>query len=67
MREKDQDKLDEIENKIKVEMASFSREYWDKAPKGKKEAKNGLEREPESLSHQGYGNVYIWGKYENDP
>jgi len=30
MKEKDRDKLDEIENKIKDEMAAFSRDYWEK-------------------------------------
>jgi len=39
MKEKDQDKLDEIENKIKDDMATFSRDYWDKIESQQKEAR----------------------------
>lgn len=34
MKKGDQDKLDEIDNKIKNEIAAFSRNYWDKTKEG---------------------------------
>ena len=39
MKKGNRDKLDEIDNKIKDEMAAFSREYWDKKQGEKKEAR----------------------------